>query len=125
MASSSGLRRDNEVDKWLHVDVSLQHAERRARLSVSGQLDVLSAPELITSIIGLLRQVSVVELDLSAVTFLDTAGIRCLLACRNAARAAGLTLRIVDPGPDVARALSITGLLESFVVRRPMEDLSP
>lgn len=99
------------MEKWLHIDVTHHEAERRARLSLRGQLDVLSAPELITSIIGILRHVTTVELDLAALTYLDAAGVRCLLTCHGAAADAGLSLKLVCPSPQVALVLEVTGLL--------------
>jgi len=110
MDLNAGLDRD--VDAWFRLDVAHEPAERHVRLALSGQLDAVSAPDLITSVIGLLRDVASVDLDLSAVTFLDAAGIRCLLICRAAATSAGLSLRMVNPAPDVARVLRITGLLD-------------
>jgi anti-anti-sigma factor len=55
-----------------------------------------------------------VLLDLSAVTFLDSSGIRALLEARRAVSPAPVVL--VAPSPPVMRVLTLTRLCETFEV---------
>ncbi|MDR6317182.1 STAS domain-containing protein [Actinoplanes couchii] len=55
-----------------------------------------------------------IDLDLSQVTFLDSAGIRSLLLCRHDARSRGCELSITAVHPHVHQVLAITGLLDEF-----------
>jgi anti-anti-sigma factor len=55
---------------------------------------------------------SVVDLDLAGLSFADSAGVRCLLVCRENAARAGCRLRLVDPCPAVRRVLEMTGVIQ-------------
>jgi len=77
-----------------------------------GDVDVVNA--------ALLRQVlqQVVErrdctrldIDMSAVTFLDSSGLGMLVAAHRAAGAQGIALRLREPGPMVRMVLEVTNL---------------
>ncbi|WP_432834257.1 STAS domain-containing protein [Dactylosporangium sp. CA-092794] len=82
-------------------------------ITVSGELDMTSAPELIT----VLREAihshgpSRVELDLTAVTFMDSTGLQVLVAANTDV---GGGLHITGASPPVRRLLQITGVLSEF-----------
>jgi anti-anti-sigma factor len=74
-----------------------------AVVSVAGELDVATAPELARALARIDGDVTV---DLSGATFADPSGLRVLLA----ARAGGCRLRVVRRGGGpVARLLTLTG----------------
>jgi len=56
----------------------------------------------------------VVRLELTGLSFVDSAGLRSLLALRQRATEAGLRLIAPDPSPIVVRLLEVTGLTELF-----------
>jgi anti-sigma B factor antagonist len=51
-------------------------------------------------------------LDLSGVTFLDSTGLRAVLAADADARSAGIPLEIVPGGPSVQRVFEVAGLTD-------------
>jgi hypothetical protein len=53
------------------------------------------------------------------ISFLDSSGIRCLLACARVARARRTRLIIVDPAALVTQVLEVSGLLETFGLPLP------
>tara|TARA_B100000945_G_scaffold192806_1_gene154826 strand:- start:912 stop:1202 length:291 start_codon:yes stop_codon:yes gene_type:complete len=55
-----------------------------------------------------------IQLDLSNVETIDTAGIQLLASCRNSALARGKTFRISSMSDSVRDALQLTGLQEIF-----------
>ena len=55
-----------------------------------------------------------IQLDLSNVESIDTAGIQLLASCRNTALARGKTFRIISMSDSVRDALQITGLHKIF-----------
>ena len=55
-----------------------------------------------------------IQLDLSNVETIDTAGIQLLAACRNTALARGKTFSISSMSDSVRDALQLTGLQEIF-----------
>lgn len=54
----------------------------------------------------------VLEVDLSAVTFLDSTGIRALVLGQQAANREGVTMRVTNPRGRVEAVLKITGVYE-------------
>lgn len=74
------------------------------RLVARGELDADTARYLDAAVNELDGET--VFLDLSAVTFIDSAGLRSLIRARQKHRA----LRVVNPRPAAARVFEMTGL---------------
>jgi anti-sigma B factor antagonist len=89
----------------------------RVRLIVDGELDVASVPKLEQELRWLVRTRASVLLDLTAVTFIDSAGARLLWAAANDAKAGGWSLELVPPLGEVLRVLELVGVasMVSFV----------
>ena len=51
-----------------------------------------------------------IDVDMRAVTFLDSSGIGMLVAARRAAEIKGITLRLREPGPMVRMVLEVANL---------------
>lgn len=85
----------------------------RATVAASGQVDLATAPKLATALAQAHReQVNEIVVDLSAVDFLDSAGVSVLVhAARDAAQAGG-ALYLQGAQGWVARVLEITGLAD-------------
>jgi anti-sigma B factor antagonist len=99
------------------LNVSTARDGARAIISVEGELDAHSAPALdeeITRLIG--DSVNEVVLDLSATSFLDSFGLRALLAAQREVADKDGRLSLRNPSKPVQRLLDIAGLTEQFVV---------
>lgn len=85
----------------------------RMLVTVAGDIDLATAPELGDRLLSVLREhaPAILDVDLAGVAFLDCAGISALITARNAAVSAGSQLWIVHPQPFVRRVLDVTGLL--------------
>ena len=80
-------------------------------IRISGDLDIdtcVAASELIRAEIA--PPAGVVLLDLSAVTFCSSSGLRVLIQASKHAAEAGVELRIIGAGRPVLRPLQVTGL---------------
>ncbi|MFE2534782.1 STAS domain-containing protein [Streptomyces sp. NPDC059371] len=87
------------------------YAEGIALVTVAGELDVETAPELHHRLADQIRGGRRhLLLDLSAVPFMDSSGINALLKAHDAAGRAGGGLRLVSPAPAVQRVLDLTGV---------------
>jgi anti-anti-sigma factor len=81
------------------------------QLTVRGELDIASAPELRAALDRIVAGPHlVVVLDLAGLTFLDCAGMRPIRAARRALEARGGQLLVRHPTPIVERALRLGGL---------------
>lgn len=79
--------------------------ERAARVIVTGELDLATAPKLDAVLTGALGETKDVVLDLSQVTFIDSTGLSTILAGLSASQLNGGTLAISSALPPQARKL--------------------
>ena len=92
-------------------------------VTVSGEVDLETAPELGDHALAALKDVSVhLVLDLRGVTFMDSTGLKVLLATAHRAELAGGSLVLVAPNRAVNRILTLTGLDKTFVLADDLAD---
>jgi anti-anti-sigma factor len=95
-------------------DFSIAAAERdgRAVLTLRGELDLATAPELEQLVSERLDGGQDVVVDLRPLEFMDSSGIRVLVAAHARAARAGARLFVVRPETDsaVARIVEVSGL---------------
>ncbi|WP_229074699.1 STAS domain-containing protein [Actinoplanes sp. DH11] len=86
-------------------------------LAPEGDLDVANAAVLREALQQIVerRDCSRLDVDMSAVTFLDSSALGVLVAARRAAEAHGITLRMRNPGPMVRMVLEVTNLYDTLV----------
>jgi anti-sigma B factor antagonist len=83
------------------------------RLAVSGEVDSSSAPTLRTHLDEVLdKGVTELTVDLTGVTFLDSAGLCVLAAAHRRAVRSDVRLRVVATSRAVIRPMQITGLYD-------------
>ena len=86
------------------------------RVVARGEIDFDSAEVLSTRLSALIDHgASVLVLDASEVTFLDSSGLRVIIAAANRLRALGGQLFIEGMSGAVQRVLEITGLLDRLM----------
>jgi anti-anti-sigma factor len=91
--------------------VSVEPADARTVVTARGELDLATAPELEDVLLPRLREGADVALDLRPLEFMDSTGVRVLVAAHLAAQEHGGALAIaVVPGGPIARVLEISGL---------------
>ncbi|MFC4068323.1 STAS domain-containing protein [Actinoplanes subglobosus] len=89
-------------------------ADARVRVGLIGELDFDEADRLRDAVDGAIEQFGPahVALDATELAFLDSAGIRALLQCRDSAEKVGATLSVEGVSPIVHQVLRVTELLE-------------
>jgi anti-sigma B factor antagonist len=104
--------RDRDVDsdpaglKFAQLQVG-----HRIVLAASGEVDIATAPELREAVDAVLASGALdVWLDVSAVTFMDSTGVRALLDTRDALSGTGRTFAVICPPGPVRRVIQIAGL---------------
>jgi anti-sigma B factor antagonist len=90
----------------------------RVRLVARGELDLLAAPNLRSALEATHHDGATIDLDLSAVTFIDSTGISVILQAWQRANAEGGRLVVGAASPVVARVIEATGLSELLAVER-------
>jgi len=82
-------------------------------LALSGELDVVSAPELDLCLNEVMAEApDRVVLDLSELAFVDSAGMSVLIKARQDAESAGRTLVLGRPTEQVHRVFALVGLAD-------------
>jgi anti-sigma B factor antagonist len=93
----------------------VDHDGDRVVVSLSGDLDLASAPELEVRLLGVFTlPLTKVVLDLEQLEFMDSTGLSALVRARNAARERTIALAIESPNPQVEWMFSLTGLAPLF-----------
>jgi anti-sigma B factor antagonist len=80
------------------------------RVSLSGELDMIGAPEVEARLRDLAREGTDVRLDLTGLTFMDSTGVRVLFGAAKEVDGADAKLEIVRPVGEVWRVIELTGL---------------
>ncbi|MGZ4125685.1 MAG: STAS domain-containing protein [Actinomycetota bacterium] len=92
----------------IEIEVSAEAGADVAIVTVSGDLDLSTALELDRSLTGVQANGRPVVLDLRRVSFMDSSGLRVILAADARARSAGTRLVLVEGPPGVQRVFQLT-----------------
>jgi len=88
------------------------------RVSISGEVDMSRFDELDAMLADANeRATDILEIDLSAVSFMDSHGVRLLVRARVRAEELGRHVRLVDPGPSILRLLDIVEVRHLFEIK--------
>lgn len=102
---------NNSGTEILTIDVAGDSAT--ARLTVSGEIDSSSAPALRTRLDAVLdKGATDVTVDLTRVSFLDSAGLCVLAAAHRRTVRDDVRLRVLASSRAVIRPMQITGLFD-------------
>lgn len=95
------------------LQVRLSADDGRYMLTVTGELDVVSASELESAVRRIFdRGGGDLRIDMSELTFMDSTGLRTVLLARELCERHGCNLSIVPGPPRVQRLFEVTGLLD-------------
>jgi anti-anti-sigma factor len=92
--------------------VEVQEHDARRVVTARGELDLATAPQLESVLLPPLREGGTVVLDLRALSFMDSTGVRVIVAAHHAAEEHSGRLAVVRCPPEgpVGRVLEISGL---------------
>jgi anti-anti-sigma factor len=93
--------------------------DRRVVVRPVGDLDMLTAPVLRQQLDGVLAEQASLVIDLSRVTFVDSAGLRTLLLARDAG-----PVELRDPSPVVRQTFEIAKMAAVLDERSPAADVT-
>jgi len=86
-------------------------------LAVSGELDLAAASSLEEELDRALSSGSQrIVVDLKSLEFIDSTGLSVLVRAHQRAQESGLELGLVNPGAQVERLLSLTGLTDRLTL---------
>src|SRR4029079_15921772 len=107
---------DGEADVMESVCVATQ-VDRETIASVRGDFDTEAAPVVTRQLLALLaKPIESLTVDLSEVTFMDSAGLGVLTVVRNHAMHAGILCALRDAARHVEQVLRAVGMVDYFDV---------
>lgn len=93
------------------LSIAIEHAEGATVVVVAGEVDALTAPQLVEAIdTAWQRQPEVVVVDLLEVGFLASAGLAALVAAHHQAAERGAKLRVAAGDRVTFRPIHLTGV---------------
>jgi anti-sigma B factor antagonist len=103
------------------LTTSVAHREGVTVISIGGEIDLNTAPDFEAAIDGALDEHAVVVVELSAVNFMSSAGLRILAATHEKLGKSG-HLAVVASNPAVSRAIQLSGLDQLFSLYTTLDD---
>ena len=102
------------------LNIAHDQVGSRERLALSGELDVVTAPALDAAVERLLSaQVESLLLDLRAVSFIDSSGLRTVLTAWDSCREASREFLLIPGDGACLRLFRITGVLDDLPLWEP------
>jgi anti-sigma B factor antagonist len=93
--------------------VSVLRSKPALKMQIRGELDLAAEPAIVDALLQAMADnadLTVVDLDVTAVEFIDSYGVRALLRCRDVAAARGRELQLTDVEGPVTRLLELVGI---------------
>lgn len=98
------------------MEIKSSVEESKAIFELEGKLTVQTSPDLGAVIEQTPSQVCDIDIDLSGVDYVSSAGLRVFVAADKLATSRGGTMRLISPNADVMEVLEMTGLSEVFTI---------
>jgi anti-sigma B factor antagonist len=105
------------ADATITINVDTTSSAGRTLVSVAGELDMLTAPQLRGTLLGCLETPGAdVLVDLDLVDFLASTGLGVLVEAMQHGEGSGGSVRIICSNRTVLRPLELTGLDQVFTI---------
>ncbi len=86
---------------------STEHMQAAARVALSGEMTIYNAAQIKATLAEAMRDAAEVEVDLSAIADIDTAGLQLMLIAK---RHPDCRVRFVNHSPEVLRLIDLANL---------------
>jgi anti-sigma B factor antagonist len=91
-------------------EVQASQREDTTVLTIVGELDIATVDQFSRAVDAALSQSRRVEIDLAALEFVDSSGLRAIVAIHNASKAEGFAYKLRGSTPRIQRLFTLTGL---------------
>jgi anti-sigma B factor antagonist len=108
------------------LDVTTERGADQTRVVLVGELDIANAPRLESELEGVeTDSPATVVLDLRGVEFIDSTGLRAVIAANERAKEAGVRLVVVRGSTAVERLFSVTQIDQRLEVVDDPDAIGP
>lgn len=105
----------------MNLSKSLNHSWQV--IHVEGQVDSKTVTSLRDFIDSELEESLPVVLDLTAVPFMSSAGLRTLLTLHRRTQEMGVALALIGIAPDIAETMKVTGFYDYFTIYNDLNSI--
>jgi anti-sigma B factor antagonist len=109
---SVGIGRGKVMSMSAELDARIEASDGTERIVLQGELDMSTCPVLQEHLDRIESTTSGIEIDLQAVSFMDSSGLRCMIDARSRAMKDGRVLRLLNPSARVTRLFEIAGIAD-------------
>jgi anti-sigma B factor antagonist len=103
------------------MEINVKMLEEVTAVELAGDIDANTAPSIQDKVLPLVESGSKVLLDMTAVPYMSSAGLRMLLSLFRQVSAKEGKLVLVGLTEDIRDTMSITGFLDFFVTSETLE----
>lgn len=113
MSGAAGATSDGPDDDGGMLAVDVRSEGPQAALVLRGELDMAGVALVTARVAAALARpdVTAVDLDLTAVSFIDSAGLNCLVKAQAEAAEAGIPLQVAAASLGVRRVIEMAGVI--------------
>lgn len=104
------------------MTVAVEHQDGVAVVTLSGEIDLRSSPEVRSQILELLQSRVPVVVDLQAVRYIDSSGVASLVEGFQTARSQKLKFVLAGVSPNALRVLKLARLDQVFVIHASLAE---
>lgn len=99
-----------------HFEFASISGDEAARLIAKGEIDLVAEEPLVDTVTAELSSsaASMLVLDLSAVSFMDSSGVRAVLRCQRAAEERGVAFRVAVAEGPLTKLFRLAGVTDWF-----------
>lgn len=108
---------ERELGPFEQFTISVRRCYGVVALTVRGELEMAFADRLLDEVVSLEGEDLTLVVDLSAVSFIDSTGLRTLIEIRHHAQERGHQLELVPPTAAAARIFAVTETRDLFFWR--------
>ena len=98
------------------MEISITQADTKATIAIEGKLSVATSPELEAAVRGLPQEVANIEMELSKLEYISSAGLRVLVATEKLCASRGGKMLLLHPIDEVMEVFDMTGLADVFTI---------
>lgn len=104
------------------MEININSIDSLQIVTLDGEIDSSVASEVTEKIVPLVTEKAKIILDMTAVAYMSSAGLRTLLSIHRQASNSDVPLILVGLSEEIKDTMSITGFLNFFTVSKSVED---
>lgn len=100
------------------MQITETKGENSIQLSIEGNVDTITAPELQQRLLAVFQKTNNAVVDLSAVPYMSSAGLRAMLLGQKTAQSKGGTMKVIGVQPAVMQVFELSGFVKILSIEQ-------